>query len=208
MVNRKKRGRIALGMIAGAAVFAASAATTGAYLTRGTQNLKNMFESGNVTVEVQEPDWQEKSGESMLPGESRKKNPLVKNTGTLDAWIFLEVNIPVRSVILVDESTKKKLPKSETELFHFQANEGWKLVEQKRTENDMRYVYGWKEPVMPTGQTGTLFDSITMVPYLEGSLDEQEVQQITVTARAVQNNIASPGTGLKELYQIYLDHQN
>ena len=208
MVNRKKRGRMVLGVMAGAAVFTASAATTGAYLTHGTQNLKNIFTSGNVTVEIQEPDWQEKSGESMLPGESRKKNPLVKNTGTLDAWIFLEVNIPVCSVVPVDESTKRKLPERETELFRFRAKEGWELVEQKRTDNSMCYVYGWKEPVMPAGQTGTLFDSVTIVPYLEGCLDETEVQQITVTAMAVQKNAASPGTGLKELYQIYLNSQN
>ena len=31
----------------------------------------------------------------MLPGETRQKNPAVRNTGTLEAWMFLEVEIPV-----------------------------------------------------------------------------------------------------------------
>lgn len=207
MFIKEKKGRIVLGMMAGAVVFTASAATTGAYLKQTTEGLKNVLVSGNVEVEAEEPGWQEKSGDSVLPGESRTKNPLVKNMGSLDAWVFLEVRIPVRKISLVNESTKRKQPEEETELFRFQTNLGWELVEKTRTGNDMCYVYGWKMTVAPSQKTDALFDSITMVPYLEGSLDEKEVQQIRVTAKAVQKNIASAGTGLKELYQIYLSSQ-
>ena len=207
MFSKKKKGRVVLGMMAGAVIFTASAATTGAYVIRSTQNLKNIFISGNVGVEVKEPDWQEKSGESVLPEESRTKNPLVKNTGTLDSWMFLEVSIPIRRISLVDGDTKRKQPEGETELFRFQTNTGWELIEKNRTGNDMHYVYGWKKLVAPAKQTGTLFDSVTMVPYLEGSLNDKEVYQIRVTAKAVQKNIAPAGTGMKDLYQIYLSNQ-
>lgn len=207
MFNREKKGRIVLGIMAGAAVFTASAATTGAYLTRTTESLRNILVPGEVTVKVEETGWQEKSGESMLPGESRIKNPLVKNTGSLDAWLFLEVHIPVRRISLVDESTKRKQPEEETELFQFQTNDGWELLEKTREENDMRYVYGWKETVAPVQNTDTLFDRITMVPYLEGCLSEKDVQLVRVAAKAVQKSIAPTGTGLKEIYQIYLNSQ-
>lgn len=207
MFIREKKGRIILGMMAGAVIFTASATTTGAYLTRATDSLKNVLAPGKLTVEVKEPGWQEKSGESVLPKESRTKNPLVKNTGTLDSWMFLEVNIPIRRISLVDENTKRKQPEGETELFRFRINAGWELIEKTRTGNDMHYVYGWKEMVAPTKQTGTLFDSITMVPYLEGSLNDKEVYQIRVTAKAIQKNIAPTGTGMKDLYQIYLSNQ-
>lgn len=119
MFIREKKGRIILGMMAGAVIFTASATTTGAYLTRITDSLKNVLAPGKLTVEVKEPGWQEKSGESVLPEESRTKNPLVKNTGTLDSWMFLEVNIPIRRISLVDENTKRKQPEGETELFPF-----------------------------------------------------------------------------------------
>ena len=204
MFSKEKKGRIVLGMMAGAVVFTASAATTGAYLKQTTEGLKNVLASGDVTVEVEEPGWREKSGDSILPGESRTKNPLVKNIGSLDAWVFLEVCIPIRKISLVNESTKRKQPEKETELFRFQTNSGWELIEKTRTGNDMCYVYGWKKTVALSQKTDALFDSITMVPYLEGSLDEKAVQQIRVTAKAVQKNIASAGTGLKELYQICL----
>ncbi len=207
MFIREKKGRIILGMMAGAVIFTASATTTGAYLTRATDSLKNVLAPGKLTVEVKEPGWQEKSGEAVLPKESRTKNPLVKNTGTLDSWMFLEVNIPIRRISLVDENTKRKQPEGETELFRFRINAGWELIEKTRTGNDMHYVYGWKEMVAPTKQTGTLFDSITMVPYLEGSLNDKEVYQIRVTAKAIQKNIAPAGTGMKDLYQIYLSNQ-
>ena len=207
MFIREKKGRIILGMMAGAVIFTASATTTGAYLTRATDSLKNVLAPGKLTVEVKEPGWQEKSGEAVLPKESRTKNPLVKNTGTLDSWMFLEVNIPIRRISLVDENTKRKQPEGETELFRFRINAGWELIEKTRTGNDMCYVYGWKEMVAPTKQTGTLFDSVTMVPYLEGSLNDKEVYQIRVTAKAIQKNIAPAGTGMKDLYQIYLSNQ-
>ena len=92
-------------------------------------------------------------------------------------------------------------------MFRFRINAGWELIEKTRTGNDMCYVYGWKEMVAPTKQTGTLFDSVTMVPYLEGSLNDKEVYQIRVTAKAIQKNIAPAGTGMKDLYQIYLSNQ-
>lgn len=208
MFIRKKKGKAGLCLIAGVVITAASVATTGAYLTHGTQELQNVFTSGKVSVEVKEPDWQEKSGEAMLPGESRRKNPLVKNTGTLESWVFLEVNVPVRKVTLVDDTTQRKQTETEMELFRFQSNAGWELIEHGRQRDSMQYVYGWKEPLMPAQQTGTLFDSITMVPYLEGSLNEQEVQQLTIAAHAIQKNIAPAETGLKELYQICRNNQN
>lgn len=208
MVIRKKKGKTGICLMAGVVIAATSVATTGAYLTYGTPGLHNVLTSGNVSVEVKEPDWQEKSGEAMLPGESRRKNPLVKNTGTLESWVFLEVNVPIRKVTLVDDTTQRKQTETEMELFRFQSNAGWELIEHGRQRDNMQYVYGWKEPLMPTQQTGTLFDSITIVPYLEGSLNEQEVQQLTIAAHAVQKNIAPAETGLKELYQIYQNNQN
>ena len=207
MFIRKKKARTILWAITGTLVFASSAAITSAYFTSTDQTVRNILTPGTVRGELTETDWEEKNGEHLLPGESRKKNPAVRNAGTLASWMFLEVNIPIRRISLVDENTKRKQPEGETELFRFRINAGWELIEKTRTGNDMHYVYGWKEMVAPTKQTGTLFDSITMVPYLEGSLNDKEVYQIRVTAKAIQKNIAPTGTGMKDLYQIYLSNQ-
>lgn len=189
-------------------MFSVSAATTMAYLTSTSQSLENILTPGNITVKISETDWEEKSGEAILPGECRKKNPKVQNTGTITAWIFLEADIPVRKIRLVDAQTRCKLPEADTELVQFTAKEGWKLMERITEPDKVRYVYGYQTPVEPLGETNELFEEITVVPYLEGELDPEEVLEIPVTARAVQAHIAPEGTDLKEIYQIYLDQKN
>lgn len=196
-----------LWMLTGISIFTGSAMTTGAYLTKTTISLKNMLTPGNVMVELKEPDWKEGDGSSVLPAESRNKNPMVKNTGTIDAWIFLEVEIPVRTIALVDPQTKRKLPAASTELFQFTAGKDWELIEKKKTPEAVRYVYGYRKLISPFQETTALFDKITMVSYLEGSLSDKEVFQIPVQAKAIQKNIAPEGTGLKELYQSYLTQE-
>ena len=166
-----------------------------------------MLTPGTVLAEVTEPEWGEKDGAHMLPGESRKKNPTVRNMGTLDAWMFLEVEIPVKTLALVDPATRKKQPEGENELFQFTVNEQWKLIEKSRNGDVMHYIYGYQQPLSPLEQTSALFETITIVPYLEGSLDEKEIQEIPITAKAIQKNIAPEGTDLKELYQMYAAQQ-
>lgn len=199
----KKAGWI----LTGTMLFASSATFTGAYLTYTTPVLTNRMETGSAAVQVQEPGWEKDSKMAMLPGESRTKNPMAKNTGTLTSWIFLEVENPVRSISVVDAETGRKLPENETELFTFQIQDGWELVETERETNGMRYVYGWKEPVAPMQETGTLFEKITIVPYLEGSLDEREVLDIPVTAKAIQKSALPEEENLETIYQIYLKQQ-
>lgn len=207
MFIRKRKVKSIMWVMAGIMVFAASAAITSAYLTSTDQTVTNIFIPGTVHGELTETDWEEKSGEHMLPGESRRKNPAVRNTGTLDSWIFLEVEIPVKTLSLVDSQTHRKQPESRTELFTFDANKSWELLDRVEEEHCVRYIYGYQELVAPLQETACLFDMITAVPYLEGSLDDSELLQIPVTAKAIQKNIAPEGTGLKELYQIYLTQQ-
>lgn len=196
-----------LWILTGTFLFAGSAMTTGAYLTKTTKSLKNILTPGNVLVELKEPGWKDGDGNSMLPAESRTKNPMVKNIGTVDAWVFLEVEIPVRKIALVDANTRRKLPEAKTELFRFQVKEDWELLKKSETAEAVKYVYGYRKLVPPLQETTPLFDKITIVPYLEGSLSETEVFRIPIETRAIQKNIAPEGTGLKEIYQQYLNQE-
>ena len=207
MFIRKKKAKSMMWAAAGVLVFASSAVITSAYFTSTDQTVTNVLIPGTVRGELKETDWEEKNGEHVLPGESRKKNPSVRNAGTLDSWMFLEVEIPVKTISLVDSQTHRKQPEAKTELFMFEANKNWELLERMEEENCVRYVYGYRERVASQQETEPLFETITAVPYLEGSLNDQEVFEIPVTAKAIQKNVAPEGTGLKEIYQIYLDQQ-
>ena len=108
MFIRKKRARTILWAIMGTLVFASSAAITSAYFTSTDQTVRNILTPGTVRGELTETDWEEKNGEHLLPGESRKKNPAVRNAGTLASWMFLEVEIPVKTISLVDLKTPEQ----------------------------------------------------------------------------------------------------
>lgn len=207
MFIRKNKMKPVMWMLMGMLVFGSSAAMTCAYFTSTDQTLTNILTPGTVRGELTETDWEEGTGEHMLPGESRKKNPAVRNVGTLESWMFLEVEIPVRTISLVDPETGRKQPEAKTPLFKFDANESWELLERTEEDQSVRYVYGYRELVAPLKETECLFETIQAVPYLEGSLDDSEILEIPVTAKAIQKNIAPEGTGLKEIYQIYLDQQ-
>lgn len=207
MFIRNKRVKSMICVLTGSLIFGIAAATSSAYLTSTDQKVKNVFTPGTLRANVEESGWEEHSGMHVLPGESRMKSPAAKNMGTLEAWMFLEVEIPIRKIAVVDSKTKRKLPEEETQIFTFEVNEGWELIQQERTESSMKYVYGYKELTAPLQETAPLFDRVTAVTYLEGSLDKQEKFIIPVTVKAIQKNIAPKGTTMKELYQIYLKEQ-
>lgn len=207
MFIRKRKVKFIMWAVTGIMLFAVSAAMSCAYFTSTDQSLTNILTPGTVRGELTETDWKEKSGEHMLPGESRKKNPAVRNAGTLDAWMFLEVEIPVKRLALVDPESNRKLPEAKTELFTFSVNPDWELIERTEEENKVKYVYGYRELTAPLQETECLFESVTAVPYLEGTLNDKEILSIPVTAKAIQKNIAPEGTTLKEIYQIFLEQQ-
>ena len=156
MFIRKKKARTILWAITGTLVFASSAAITSAYFTSTDQTVRNILTPGTVRGELTETDWEEKNGEHLLPGESRKKNPAVRNAGTLASWMFLEVEIPVKTISLVDLKTRRKQPETRTELFTFEANKNWELLERTEEENSVRYVYGYRELIAPQQETEKL----------------------------------------------------
>ena len=74
----------------------------------------------------------------------------MENTGENDANVFLEVQIPVEMIALVNEETGMKTEKRKTELFAFDPNlENWELVGREEAEEKVIYVYGYKSTIKP-----------------------------------------------------------
>lgn len=69
----------------------------------------------------------------------------------------------------------------------------------------MEYVYGYKDIVKTKEKTQSLFDSVTMENYLEGSIDKKEKLTLPVEAMAVQWNVDKADVGLKKIYDYYLN---
>lgn len=70
---------------------------TWAYMTN-TQNVGNVFTAGEVKIKLTEPDWPGNDSpevKEITPNQEISKNPQITNTGTTDAVVFAEVEIPV-----------------------------------------------------------------------------------------------------------------
>lgn len=188
-------------------IFTASAGLTGAYLTDMPEKLDNRMTPGSIEVELTETKWNPEDARYLLPGSTVKKNPAVKNIGKNDAWIFLKVQIPVKEICLVDPISKKKGEKKETELFAFEANGTWELLEKEKEDACISYLYGYHTTVQPQEITEELFEEVTLVNYLEGELDEKDSLFLPVETMAIQTNVCVPGAKLQDIYEQYLQQK-
>lgn len=188
----------------GMSLFAASSGITSAYLTAHPKALTNLITPGTVDVELTESAWQPEKATGLTPGSVVPKNPAATNTGESDAWIFLRVSVPVRHISVVNPQTHRKEPAADMGLFSFTVSEGWEQIACVRAEDSINYVYGYQKLMKSGERTAPLFESVTLVNYLEGELTAEEVLQIPVRAAAVQDHICAPGAGLAKIYEAYL----
>lgn len=190
-----------------AGIFLASAGLTNAYLQKPTNELDNVITPGSIDVALTEPLWKREDAADLVPGQTVSKNPMVTNTGENDSWVFLRVDVPVKNIRLVDPETKKKTEKRDTELFSFEADDSWELVEQTKDADAVHYVYGFKEILKAGDSTDALFNSVTMVNYLEGEIDAEEILTMPIEAVSIQSNVENAGDGLRAIYQEYLSQE-
>ena len=171
------------------AVFAAGVlclATIGgvsAYLT-DFDKAENQFTVGKVSIAVDEPNWHEDEQTKIEPGKEISKDPQIKNTGVNDAFVYLEVSIPMADVEAVSDSGTRLKQKTQ-ELFSFQAQDNWTKLESKKSGDNQIYVYAYNEILQPEQTTEALFDSVKFLNIVEGQLDEQQLN-IPIRAYAIQ----------------------
>lgn len=199
--NTKKKWSKKKYIVLALAVMIGAATTEGiiSYLT-DKETVTNVFTTGNVQIQIHEDQWDALAdanknnipdiAEKMLPLESVTKDPSVKNIGSNSAWVFLEVKIPVKSVITADVNGNKLnngVAKA-TELFGFAPKSGWTMMGTKQVTSDTAtYVYGYNTKLAPNVQTTTLFDSIQLANVIENQIDNT-TQNIVINAYAVQSD--------------------
>ena len=195
-----------------------------AYLT-DTQTASNKFTVGQVKIELQEPTWDQATdaddngipdyAESIVPNATIEKDPQVKNVGKNDAYIYLKVTVPVKSVITAnsDGTLVNNGIAQDTQLFTYTKNANWTEIVSKRTTNtnndsqqveSYTYVYYYNEKVAPEATTSTLFDTVTFANVIEEQIDLTE-HQIDIEAYAIQSDNLPTDTTIEEAYDIYLN---
>lgn len=182
--------------------------TSMAYFT-STDTVINSFTIGSVRIRLHEEAWENLAdtdhngipdmAEFITPMKTLPKDPVIENTGDNPAWVYLQVRIPVRSIITAyDDGTRKEA--AETELFFYIKEEPWELIEAYSDDRDMVYVYSYPKALDPGQKTNALFTEVTFCNSIEGQELENTDQVIAVKAMAIQSEQTGDRLSAYDMY--------
>ena len=178
-----------------------AAGGTIAYLTDYDTEV-NEFTVGKVDIELEEPGWNPDESTQTEPSQVIPKDPKITNKGANDAFVYLEVSIPMANVLVAD-AEGNRLDRKERELFLFQAKAGWTLLESGKVGSSQVYTYAYDQILRAGQTTTTLFDTVTFINIVEGQLDTRQFN-IPVRAYAIQaKNTGGAGSIAEQAARAY-----
>ncbi len=194
-----------------------------AYFT-DTDTSVTTFTIGKVEIDLQEPEWEAKEdldgngipdeAERMEPAQNITKDPLVENTGTNDAFIFVTVETPYRNLITANIDGTKN-PAKDVAVYAYETNVNWILLgttykkdeEEHYISEKKLYAYAKEDgtciPLKSGASTNTLFDRVTVANILEGQVSEGEKLEQIITAYGIQTtNLQVDGFDATSIWKI------
>lgn len=197
-------------MLAAAAAGSIAIGTTMAYLT-DYESVNNRFTVGKVEIQLEEPGWKPKDNEKLTATQDIAKDPQVTNTGINDAFVYLEVSVPVRKVFTANADGSRKA-QADTELFAFAPDKEWTQLSKSRIGTNQVYTYCYNRVLSPGKTTTPLFQSMTFANIIEGQLEGQQLD-VPVRAYAIQTvHTGGDKTSIieqaKEAYKKYLNQNS
>lgn len=191
MKTNKKRNLKRAGLVAGILCLA-SVGGVSAYLT-DFNKADNQFTVGRVAITVEEPGFDPEEQTKIEPGKEISKDPKIKNTGVNDAFVYLEVSIPMANVEAAAEDGTR-INRKNQELFSFQPSESWTKLSSKTSGNNQIYVYAYNKILPAEETTEALFSSVKFLNVIEKQIDEQQLS-IPVRAYAIQASYTGGESG-------------
>ena len=185
----------------------ASVGGVSAYLT-DYEKVSNEFTVGNVDIELKESEWKPEENKKIEPSKVIHKDPQITNTGTNDAFVYMEVSIPMANVEAAAENGER-LGKKVKELFYFVAKDNWMQLSVQNTESRRTYTYAYKKILKPQETSEALFDTVKFLNLIEGQLDGQTFE-IPVRAYAIQTSYTGGSSDnlseqIKAAYEKYVN---
>ena len=185
----------------------ASVGGVSAYLT-DYEKVSNEFTVGKVDIELKEPEWKPEENKKIEPSKVIHKDPQITNTGTNDAFVYMEVSIPMATVEAAAENGER-LGKKVQELFYFEAKDSWMQLSVQNTESRRTYTYAYKKILKPQETSEALFDTVKFLNLIEGQLDGQTFE-IPVRAYAIQTSYTGGSSDnlseqIKAAYEKYVN---
>lgn len=193
-------------LIITSSVLAALAIAGGAFaFFTSTQTATNTFTVGNVEIELTEPSWDPEVKPVVTPGQVIAKDPTITNTGTIDAYGFVKVDIPYENVSAIDENGNKVLA-ADNELFQLLNTEGnvglnadwveitgevdgitypYKDEDAKTVSHIYAYASATAMTAIAKDASVSPFDAVKFAAVTEGAFEGQDIN-VVVTSYAIQ----------------------
>ena len=152
----------------------------------------NEFTVGNVSIDLTEPNWNPDNGKDLVPNQTVKKDPTITNDGVNDEYVFAKVTVPNAAVTAATKDGEV-LPEANEDLFYYEVNSGWTLINTAEEEGQTVYTYVWGTADKPTAlkknaKTSAIFDSVTFINLVETGMDKYKgaSTQINIKAYGIQ----------------------
>lgn len=173
-----------------------------AYLT-DHDSVTNKFSVGKVDIVGHEPNYtpdNDGKTNNIVPTQVIKKDPQIENVGKNDAYVYLDVSIPIAKVITVNAAGNRLNGgvAKDTELFSMNnVSKKWTLMYNKRVGDNMVYTYSYNEILAPGKTTDPIFTSLTAANIVAGQLDGKDLN-VPVHYYAIQELNTGEGTTIPQ----------
>ena len=157
----------------------------------------NEFTVGKIGIDLIEENWTASNATAITPEQEFAKDPKVTvDADSNEAYVFVKVDVPCANVKTASE-TGAVQDAAKTQLFSYNVNPGWELVETVEKADVNTYVYGYVGSngsgnntdmlaVAANQSTDTVFDHIKFANVIEDQNLEGTTQQVQVSAYAIQ----------------------
>lgn len=184
-----------------------------AYFTDG-DTATNTFTVGKISLDLQEPNWDESKATDTTPNQTIKKDPQILNDGINDEFVFLEVIVPYANVVVANEDGSKNAA-ADTELYSYTVNSGWVEIGTTKNTADKTvthlYVYGTGDKcaaLMAGEKTGSLFDTVTFANIVEDQNLEEATLNIVINAYGIQTTDVNGGSSKPDVIWSVIQKQS
>lgn len=183
---------------------------------------RNVFRVGLVELTITEENYPEDENDRRtVPQSIVPKDPRIVNTGSVDAYAFLEVTVPYEEVqMIIEEGENINLPDprgiTDSELFdlisddpgalsavsaegftatdtgRFTYSHEWVFLESSEDSENKTHTYLFGYSSLLTTEDGgkttsSIFDKVRLRNILEGSIPDNEIRTIRLSAFGIQS---------------------
>lgn len=158
-----------------------------AYLTATDTAINKLSIATKLDIEVVEPNWNPDNAVDLLPTEEVAKDPAIHNLTDKEMWVFADVVIPTKNIVVADEAGHKQ-PQAVTDLFTYNENAVyWTLQDTIVEDGKVTYRYAYNQILDGDATTPSIFDTIKVCNYVDEQIDTAEAaQEIVINAYGVQ----------------------